>query len=79
MYVTGHSFVYIYVHPLKMMQLCKIHLASARNASVQPYIFFFTFYKIQGIYLGTTQTAWLNRFDKQKVKSVVDMSNLTHI
>lgn len=27
------------------MQLCKIHLASAKNASVQPYIFFLTFCK----------------------------------
>lgn len=31
-------------HPLKMMQLWRIHLASARNASVHPYSFFLTFY-----------------------------------
>lgn len=27
------------------MQLCRIHLASARKASVQPYIFFFAFWE----------------------------------
>ena len=63
-----------YVHPLKMMQLCKIHLASARNASVQPYIFFFTFYKIQGLFrFYFTCNSLAQHLIGQKVKLVLDL------
>lgn len=48
------------------MQLCRIHLASARKASVQPYIFFFAFWEEKSenimtikVYIGKSANTWV--------------------